>query len=146
MNGKRHSAISLPWAVILVVLILSSCIGKGEQLPLGDPPEVGGPPAVPLPRSFKGYELYSWQVGREWYFTLITGTNRPKRYDELGLGSNTVQEDWVKITVQGTDDLKATLGQLPPGTHVAWMGSVHPPRRVVKQIQAHCQNLGIDLE
>ena len=30
----------------------------------------------------KGYELYSWQVGDEWYFTLITGTNDMRVFQE----------------------------------------------------------------
>jgi hypothetical protein len=31
-----------------------------------------------LPRSFKGYELYSWEEEGQWHFTLITGTDRTK--------------------------------------------------------------------
>jgi hypothetical protein len=36
-----------------------------------------------LPRSFKGYELYSWEEEGQWHFTLITGTNRIKTIEEI---------------------------------------------------------------
>ena len=44
----------------------------------------GATPA-PLPRSMKGYELYSWyaQQEGEWYYTLITATNRLKTWEEI---------------------------------------------------------------
>ncbi|MCK5428442.1 MAG: hypothetical protein KAI94_03170, partial [Anaerolineales bacterium] len=37
------------------------------------------------PTAVKGYELYSWYVEDEalWFYTLITGTNRLKTYNEI---------------------------------------------------------------
>ena len=142
----------LPLLVVLLVLFLSTC-GAEDKLP----PTVH-PPAVLLPRSMKGYELYSWRVGREWFFTLVTGTNRPKTYQEVALDTNTVEENWVKVTVRGTPDLEATLDQLPPDTQVAWHGPrvlkqsglrpgdlAFPPREVIEDIETHCHELGIQL-
>ncbi len=33
--------------------------------------------------SMKGYELYSWQDGDRWYFSVLVGTNRNKTLDEI---------------------------------------------------------------
>jgi hypothetical protein len=36
-----------------------------------------------LPESMKGYELWSWNEGGTWKYTLITGTNRCKEAEEI---------------------------------------------------------------
>jgi len=70
---------------LLLVSVLSTCQATS---------------AGPLPRSMKGYELYSWQEQGQWHFTLITGTNRNKQLEEIISDGNTVSEDgWVKIHV-----------------------------------------------
>ncbi|UCC62501.1 MAG: hypothetical protein JSV36_17320 [Anaerolineae bacterium] len=132
----------------LLVLLLSSCTDK-ELLP-----------PVPLPQSMKGYELYSWQSGKAWRFTLITGTNRLKTIAEITSREDVVQGDWVKITVEGVPDLKAALGRLPPGAQVVWWGARDlstgsviprarlelPSEQLVQDIRSHCAGLGIQLE
>lgn len=100
----------------------------------------------------KGYELYSWQVGDEWYFTLITGTNRNKTVEEIKTGENIESQDgWVKISVTGTDALKALLARLPKGENVFWVDGLiaptefaKPPAEVVDQIQEYAVGLGLD--
>jgi hypothetical protein len=78
--------------------------------------------ASPLPHSMKGYELYSWQDAKEWHFTLVTGTNRLKRYNEVVSTENLVTEtDWVKLSVKGTENLESLLSQLPQGETVTWI-------------------------
>jgi hypothetical protein len=137
----------------LVALLVVGCGGKQE------PPPADPPPAEPLPRSLKGYELYSRRVGREWYFTLVTATNRLKTYEEVTAGESGVEDNWVQITVQGVHDAEATLEQLPPEVHVAWMGPralrqsgvqagdlALPPPRLVEEITSHCQEVGVRLE
>lgn len=132
----------------LLVLLLSNCTGE-EPLP-----------HVPLPQSMKGYELYSWQSGKAWRFTLITGTNRLKTLAEITSRENVVEDGWVKITVEGVSDLKATLDRLPSGAHVTWWGERDlssgsviprarlelPPSQLVQEIGSHCAELGIQLE
>ena len=83
------------------------------------------PEALPaaLPHSLKGYELYSWQNGSDWNFTLITGTNRAKAFDEIiaegnSLGSN----DIVKVSVTGIEEVKKILALLPANEQVIWAG------------------------
>jgi len=76
-----------------------------------------------LPPSMKGYELYSWQVGEEWNFTLVTGTNRTKTFDEIITPENTVSADgFVKLSVVGVENLKKLLALLPAGEQIVWGG------------------------
>ena len=140
----------VPW---VVALMFSGC-GHSKHSP-----QTANTPAAPFPHSMKGYELYSWTVGSEWYFTLMTGTNRLKAYDEITSGENTVSEDgWVKVTVAGVDSIKAVLGQVPAGEQVIWMGKERleqvqgiegdltlPGREIVDEIEWYCEESGIEL-
>jgi hypothetical protein len=77
----------------------------------------------PLPDAMKGYELVAWQVGDDWNFTLITGTNRSKTFEELLAPESTVSADgFVKITVAGVEAIKKVLAMLPAKTEVFWNG------------------------
>jgi hypothetical protein len=78
-------------------------------------------PAV-LPRSMKGYELVSWKSGDDWYFTLVTGTNRQKTFEELISSENFFEKDYVKLTVQGVDGISGILERIPTGENVIWGG------------------------
>jgi len=116
---------------------------------------------TPLPSSPKGYELYSWYVEQkeEWYYTLITATNRLKTYQEITTAENRViKEGWVKITVKGVDSLKELLGRLPQGEKVFWMDGTRleqmpdegrrfgfPDKRVVDEFERYCRQLGLEL-
>ena len=113
-----------------------------------------------LPHSMKGYELYSWPMEGEWFFTLVTGTNRLKSYEEITSGENVLTEaGWVKITVSGNDAIKAALSRLPAGEQVIWLDGawlamvggergdlVFPARNIVDDIETHCALLGIELQ
>lgn len=77
----------------------------------------------PLPDAMKGFELVSWQAGDVWNFTLITGTNRSKTFEELLSPESTVSaEGFVKITVSGVEAVKQVLAMLPAKTQVFWNG------------------------
>ncbi len=133
----------------------NACRGTGECVTF----EVASG-ATSLPRSMKGYELYSWYVEEEdaWYYTLITGTNRLKSYAELSTPESVITEhDWVKITVRGTNALKSVLDLLPEGETVTWNDARHlegapavengfPGRAIVRQIERHCQRRTIRLQ
>jgi hypothetical protein len=113
----------------------------------------------PLPHAMKGYELYSWQQGREWHFTLMTGTNRLKQYEEIVSPDSLVTgTEWVKLTVQGTENLIALLDRLPEGEQVSWLGEAWlrqvgadagpirlPEGEMIDEIVDACQPLGIKL-
>ena len=65
------------WLALLVILVasLAACHTASNQ---------------PLPKSMKGYELYSWQQNGKWRFTLVTGTDRDKTLDEIISGEEQV--------------------------------------------------------
>jgi hypothetical protein len=76
-----------------------------------------------FPQSMKGYELVSWQVGESWNFTLISGTNREKTFEELMAPDSNVDENgFVKITVSGFAQIKTVLDRLPVESEVFWGG------------------------
>jgi hypothetical protein len=73
-----------------------------------------------LPRSMKGYELYSWHQDGQRRFKLITGTNRNKTQEEILANNNTVSpEGWVDIRVIGLDAVKDLLSRIPAGEFVS---------------------------
>jgi len=97
---------------------------------------------VTVTHSMKGYELYSWQEGEGWYFALVVGTNRIKTFDEIVA---------PEVRVRGIEALEVQLDQLASGERVFWSAQrvpnvVLPPDDVVEQVQAYCEQRGIELE
>lgn len=115
-------------------------------------------PAI-LPHQLKGYELVSWQSGEEWNFTLISGTNRQKTFDELISPESVVTEEgYVKITVSGVEGIKQVLELMPAGESVAWSGMSltgqvpsgtvyfsYPPQEIMDELFALAQACGFEL-
>jgi hypothetical protein len=113
-----------------------------------------------LPRSMKGYELYSFRpaAGDEWLYTLITGTNRMKSYSEVATPESEVSDQGiVKITVRRADALKSVLSLLPNGESVIWRDArelddapapleAFPARGVVRDVARHARRHGIELQ
>jgi len=112
-----------------------------------------------LPQSLKGYELYSWQNGTDWFFVLVTGSNRSKSFEEITAAGSQVEDDgYVKITVSSVEDLKTLLKRLPTGEEVTWSGIdlsgevaegtlyfSYPPQAVMDEITQLTDELGITL-
>ena len=160
---------------MVVLLMVSACASTvtpstsspAQQMPLGGtgtsevstitPSMPSLMPEAPLPRSLKGYELYSWQSNDEWSFTLVTGTNRNKSLEEIQSGEDTVTaEGWVRISVQGVDAIKNVLGRLPPQEEVFWLSGqwlgqaqdqagpiAFPPQQIVDDIRRYCEQQGV---
>jgi hypothetical protein len=113
-----------------------------------------------LPRSMKGYELYSWHTEKDsvWIYTLVTGTNRQKSYAELATSESVITEDdWIKITARGTSALKSAFNCLPEGESILWLDArqlegapvieaAFPGRHIVREIERYCERRGIDME
>jgi len=125
---------------------------------LGDPGQGGKIAGTPLPTSVKGYELYSWRAGDGWHFTLTTGTNRNKNYDELISLENVITESgWVKITVHGVDALHTVLDSVPASEQILWLDGKQiessdgsdlirfPPEALIQQIIQYSRQQGINL-
>lgn len=115
------------------------------------------PPVLPtgaLPQSLKGYELYSWQEGDDWHFTLVTGTNRNKTVAEILSREPLVTGDgWVHIHATGVDELKGTLSRIPAGEFVMWFSQFYgeggesitlPPQDIVEDVASHAAQRGLD--
>ena len=117
-----------------------------------------------LPRSMKGYELYSWHAEEDgaWIYTLVTGTNRAKTWEEIAAPESVLgrgDQGWVKITVAGTEALKSVLDRLSEGESVTWIGPGDPratstlgdqigfpDEQVVREIAAYGRRAGIELQ
>ena len=111
-----------------------------------------------LPHSMKGYELYSWLQDGEWHFTLITGTNRNKAFEEVISTEDFISETgWVNIHVVGVDAIKVALSKLREGEEVLWLrafrgqepqGTVNitlPEGSIVDSVKKHATECGINL-
>jgi hypothetical protein len=111
-----------------------------------------------LPRSMKGYELYSWQAGEAWHFTLITGTNRNKSPDEVTSGEDYISEvGFIKISVTDVKNLEAVVSKIPAKESVSWLADLRaeenpatiqfglPPEETVQAVKGWAVKYGIDL-
>jgi hypothetical protein len=147
-----------------VTLKIGVTSGEPAGTPAGDALRTLKATGQPLPHSMKGYELYSWYEADEgnWYFTLITGTNRLKTLAEIRAGTDTIRPGgWARITVRGDGPLKTLLRRLPQGEQVTWNGpdwlhqvgagqdmietTRYPDPATVAEIRGFCEALGVDL-
>jgi hypothetical protein len=113
-----------------------------------------------LPRSAKGYELYSWEEDNQWHFTLIMGTNRTKTMEEITSEEDVISEaGWVNIHVVGEDAIKTVLSRLPQGESVYWCDELHigqtggmnidlqlPPEQITDTIREYAKQCGLDFQ
>ena len=97
------------------------------------------PTVTPFAESMKGYELYSWQDGNQWNFSLLVGTNREKTLEEIK-AENTVPH--------GVDALASALEQMPAGQYIIWSSREtlsFPAEEVIEQIEKVCTDRGLIL-
>ena len=112
---------------ILVGTLLSGC-GAASQ-----------PTVTPFPESMKGYELYSWQDGNQWNFSLLVGTNREKTLEEIKAADT---------ALRGVDALTAALEQMPAGQYITWSSREtlsFPPDDIIEQVKQISEDKGLIL-
>lgn len=112
---------------ILFVSLISAC---------GSTPE---PPATPFAESMKGYELYSWQEGGGWKFSILVGTNREKSLEEIKS---------AETVFSGVEELTSALERMPEGQYVTWSSKEtlpFPPEEIIEQVEKICEELGLIL-
>ncbi len=109
-----------------------------------------------LPRSFTGYELYSWEEEGQWHFALITVTDRVKTTEEITSEGDFISgTGWVKIQVVGTDAIKDVLSRLPEGESVFSRDELYigqstetdlrlRPEQIADAIQEYARHCGLD--
>jgi hypothetical protein len=138
--------------ILLAVALAAAASGCAVQASGSAVPE-------PLPISMKGYELYSWQNGGQWVFTLMTGTNRLKTLAEITTAPDSESADrLIKVSARGIAELESLLTRLPSKSEIFWMGSGSlkqagvepgglslPPQDVITVIQERCLRLGLIL-
>ena len=111
--------------VVLSMILLSACAAAAE------------PAATPFPESMKGYELYSWQDGNQWRFSILIGTNREKTLDEIKSAD---------VTLSSVEELKSTLEQIPAGQYITWSTREtlsFPPEDILKEVEQTCNDKGL---
>jgi hypothetical protein len=87
----------------------------------------------------KGYELYSWQEGNQWRFSLLVGTNRLKTVDEIKAADTFLPD---------VDTLIARLKKVPAGQYVTWTSGetlAFPPDTILRQVEKVCTDQGLTL-
>ena len=95
--------------------------------------------ATPFPESMKGYELYSWQDGGQWKFSLMIGTNRMKTLEEIKSAD---------VLLTGVDELTSILKNIPSGQYITWSSRetlAFPPEEIRNQVETTCQEAGLIL-
>jgi hypothetical protein len=113
--------------VILPGVLLSGCATASQ------------PAATPLGESMKGYELYSWQDGSQWKFSLLIGTNREKNLDEIKSAD---------VVLSGVDALISTLEEIPAGQYITWSSKETlslPPDDIIHMVEQTCAEEGLIL-
>lgn len=112
--------------VILLGSLLSGC-GAAQRT------------MTPFPESMKGYELYSWQEGGQWKFSLLVGTNREKTLEEIKSAD---------VVLAGVDALTSTLEKIPVGQSITWSSTETlplPPDNIRGQVEQVCKDQGLIL-
>jgi hypothetical protein len=95
--------------------------------------------ATPLGESMKGYELYSWQEGGQWKFSILVGTNREKSIEEIKS---------AEVVLSGVDALQSKLEEIPAGQYITWTSKETlslPPEDIIKQVEQTCKDEGLIL-
>jgi hypothetical protein len=85
----------------------------------------------------KGYELYSWQEGGQWKFSLLVGTNREKTLEEI---------QSADILLSGVDELTSTLKNIPSGQYITWSSRETlslPPDEIRSEVERTCKEQGL---
>ena len=111
--------------IILLAILLSGCRTSSR------------PAATQAAESMKGFELYSWQDGSQWKFSLLTGTNREKTLDEI-TSTDTV--------LDGVDALRSALEVVSPGQTITWSAKEplsFPPDDMIQQVEQICKEQGL---
>ena len=111
--------------VILLAVLLSSCSTTAQ------------PGATLPPESMKGFELYSWQEGDQWKFSLLMGTNREKTLDEI---------QSTDTALDSVDALRCALETISPGQTITWSAKellAFLPEEILGQVQQICTDQGL---
>jgi hypothetical protein len=151
---EKYSMRSKVEKLLLLIFLLATALITGERMGCSQM-ETMNVFVKALPRSMKGYELYSWQVEGRWNFALMTGTNAFKPVERITNGADKVEDGWVELRAGSVDELKLILGGLPKDESIVWIGRASladpgplqiPPQAIVDSVSSYCKELGLSLE
>jgi hypothetical protein len=97
----------------------------------------------PKKHSMKGFELYSWQENSAWKFSILIGTNRNKKLEEIKA---------PEVTLHNLKELERALSDLAKGEYVTWLKPSQlpelslPPVATTEKIRRWCKALGLNLQ
>ncbi len=97
----------------------------------------------PKKRSIKGWELYSWQEQNAWKFSILIGTNRNKKLEEIKASEG---------LLHSLKELEGALSELLKGEYITWLNPPEfpelslPPITAIEQIRRCCKVLGLHLQ
>lgn len=128
------------------LLLFSAC---KKNLVEDKPTPMSSIDTLNVPHQLKGYEIYSWPEGNEWYFSIMAGTNRIKTYSEV---ISTNPSGVHLITVTRIDALKLVLAKFPENEYITLIGQgwLHncwggnygniqlPPQNYIDEITQFC--------
>ena len=102
--------------ILMIIIILAGFTSCSKETTSGTKPvQKLNLDSISFPHSMKGWELYSWPNGNDWNYSILTGTNRLKTYNE-------VTSNNIKVT--GIDSLKMLLDKFPQNEEILWPGVV----------------------
>lgn len=116
---------------LLIAVFIGLVSGSCRDTVRSDPVELAG--------AMKGVELYSWQVGGEWTYALLVGTNREKTLDEIKSPGT---------MIHNVDTLLSELDTFTEGQYVTWIlreTLVYPPDDIVNKVEQVCAEHGLIL-
>ena len=138
LTPSLKSIYTILWALSTNSALMWSITAPAQSAPA----EQAKPPALTKKHSFKGWELYSWQEGNHWMFSLLWGTNRLKSCNEI-------KSPKSKLSLS---ELEHNLTQLAEGEWVSWCiessltstpdcSLAYPPEAQVLRLRNLCSKL-----
>ncbi len=139
---------------VFILLFIEACTNENEE---PSPALNNFLDTLVVPHEMKGYELYSWPEGNDWYFSVMVGTNRTKTYAEVISANPSAVH---LITVTGIDTLKLVLNKFPENEYITWIGEKWlqsswggnfgnlqlPPKNYIDEIANFCNQKKLNLQ
>jgi hypothetical protein len=97
----------------------------------------------PKRHSMKGWELYSWQDQESWKFSILIGTNRNKKLEEIKAPA---------VMLHSLKELEQALSELAKDQYITWFNPPAfpelslPPVVTIEEIRAWCKTFGLYLQ
>ena len=135
--------------ILFLIWILPGCSKDSTQIQ--EPTNQLDLDKLTFTHSMKGWELYSWPDGNDWNYSILTGTDRLKSYEEVTTN---------QVIVTGKDSLKMVLDKFPTDEMILWIGrgwlercwggGMHdlslPPQEILDEISAYCTRKHLTLQ